>query len=189
VRQWLLNEALVRAVWANNTNEVRNLLHQGANPNHKDRLYREPMISYSLNNGATLKVLLQAGANPNAPTESGELSLVRASAASYHDVVRMLLRYGADVNAVDRSGQTALTAASQVGDSPAVLRTLLDAGARVDAKDSRGKSCIELAQARLSESGKGIGDKWKAEVTHRQRLRRGEVLRLLVEADTREVAR
>jgi hypothetical protein len=189
VRQWLLNEALVRAVWAKDTNEVRSLLRQGANPNHKDREYREPMISYALTNGATLKVLLQAGANPNVPSKVGEVCIVRAAASSYLDVVQMLLRYGADVNAVDGSGRTALLAAARTGDSPRVVRTLLEGGARVEAKDRYGADSVDVARQSLAASGQGIGEKWRAEVTRRQRQRRAEILRLLLEAPSKSVAR
>jgi hypothetical protein len=189
VRQWLLDDALVRAVWKVDAAEVRRLLRQGANPNHRDRQYHHAMISSALNSGATLKVLLQAGANPNTRTPDGEFGLIHAAAASYHDVVQILLRYGAEVNVVDANGQTALMAAAQAADSPAVVRTLLEAGARVSPKNPRGQSAIDITRKRLSECGMGIGKKWQAQTARRQRARRSEILRLLLQAERREASR
>ena len=182
VRHWLLNEALVRAVWDSYPEEAQRLLRQGANPNLRDARYHEHLLTYSLTSGATLKVLLQGGANPDARTKAGNLPIVRAAGASYLDVVQILLRYGAAVNAVELDGETALLAATAAGASPEVVRTLLDAGADINARNRTGLTPLRLAQQQFELSGTNVGGKWRAEVTRRQRARRREIVRLLKDA-------
>lgn len=189
VRQWLINEALAKAVWDSNPDRVRSLLRQGADPNHSDWQYQQPLVTYATrSSGATLKVLLQAGANPNSVTRDGEVPLVYAARSNYLDCVQILLRFGADVNAADPEGRTSLMAAAEAGDSTEMVRTLLRSGARVTPKNRRGETAIDLGRKRLSESGQGVGEKWRAEVTQRQRIRRSAILRLLLEAEARETA-
>jgi hypothetical protein len=182
VRHWLMNEALVRAVWDSKPSEVQRLLRRGANPNHRDREFRVPMVYYSVTSGATLKTLLQAGANPNTRTPGGEVPIVRAAGQSYLDIVQILLRSGADVNAANSDGETALLAAASGGASPELVKTLLDAGADVNARNRIGLSPLRLAQQQLELAGSNLSGRGREEAARRQRTHRTEILRLLKEA-------
>jgi ankyrin repeat protein len=76
-------------------------------------------------------------------------------AAAAWDVKRVaeLLAAGADVNAVDAEGRTALhVAAASTAyrpsydlDAPAIYRTLIDAGSRIDARDRNGDTPLDAA--------------------------------------------
>ena len=72
-----------------------------------------------------VKVLLVAGANPNATNEKGETVLMQASERGYVKTVKSLLAGGADPN---QGGQSALVLAAKNGHAE-VAQMLLDAGA------------------------------------------------------------
>jgi uncharacterized protein len=61
--------------------------------------------------------------------------------------VKQLLAKGVDANAVYRNDLTALMWAAGYGNNDAV-KVLLDAGARVDLKDNRGKTAADIARER-----------------------------------------
>lgn len=88
-----------------------------------------------------VKVLLEAGANPNARNLHGR------SAMHYrHDanVVKLLIDYGGDVNAQDENGITPLRNAICRREFD-LIQLLLDAGADPDLRDKTGKSSREYA--------------------------------------------
>src|SRR6187551_23043 len=60
-----------------------------------------------------VKLLLQAGANPDAKTPDGDTALHLAAFAGKLDIVRTLVEGGADINVKDSAGKTALQVVSE----------------------------------------------------------------------------
>ncbi len=88
---------------------------------------------------ATLKTLLEQGANPNTPANNGISLLMIAARRGNLANVDLLLKHGADVNQRDETsndnrGDTALLVALYAGQEQVVHR-LLNAGARMDVKN------------------------------------------------------
>ncbi len=78
---------------------------------------------------ASLRLLTERGANPNARTTRGETPLLVAARLGSNDVVRALVELGADLNATDNAGKTALDTVKEPGrnrheDTEALLREL-----------------------------------------------------------------
>jgi ankyrin repeat protein len=77
-----------------------------------------------------LKILLAAGANPNAAKDkAGQTAIMQAAYSDFADTARiqLLIDHGADVNAKAKSGETALKQARKKGDSK-IVALLIAAG-------------------------------------------------------------
>jgi ankyrin repeat protein len=154
---------------------IRLLLEHGANSNARLKtptLQRahtpgEP----SLNEGSTplmraakngdsaaIRLLLEHGADPNARQKNQTTALMfaaglgRGTSAFTKDYategellesVKVLIAAGADVNAVNDTGETPLHYGAQASDD--IVRFLADKGAKLDAKDSKGRTPVEMA--------------------------------------------
>lgn len=81
-----------------------------------------------------VKLLLDAGADPNAQDDDGDTALIYASDTP---VIRMLLDAGADATLCSHTGESALHRPGRFDDAEAV-RLLIRAGAPVNAEDSWG---------------------------------------------------
>ena len=119
-----------------------------------------------------MRILLDAGANPlvrtterppivvngeTRPSTGGTTALMAAAGVGWRPPVRlnrqretimaleMLLELGADVNAVNQAGDTALHGAARRG-APAIVSWLVDHGARVDARNARGMTPLDVAR-------------------------------------------
>jgi ankyrin repeat protein len=93
---------------------------------------------------ATLRALIEGGADVNAAEGDGATALHWASHRDDLDAADLLIRAGADVNAVNYLGVTPLWSASLNG-SPAMARKLLAAGARPDAALPSGETLVMTA--------------------------------------------
>lgn len=104
----------------------------------------------------TLMVLLKHGADLHARNEAGEtpfLYAVRQAIRArefYMPVLDRLLFLGADINATDREGLTALMLAARGADSM-LVSYLLFHKARVDAKDTQGRTAFDHTQDTLKQ--------------------------------------
>ncbi len=87
-------------------------------------------------------LLLDHRADPEARTNDGSTALL--TAGEHEEMVTLLLARGADRNAARTDGRTALHQ-SAASARPEVLRTLLDAGLAVDARDAAGDTPLHLA--------------------------------------------
>ena len=131
--------ALHWAAHLENLEMVDLLIKQGADVNHTNDLGATPLWVGSVSgNELVISSLLQAGADPNLPLLSGETPLMTAARAGAVGAVEALLASGAEVDATENfKKQTALMWAIAQR-HPAVVRSLVDAGADIYARtDSR----------------------------------------------------
>jgi ankyrin repeat protein len=148
---------------------VKQLLERGANPNATLKtplLMRQhnggdgslgegatPMMRASKVSDATLiRLLLDNGADPNLTLRNQTTALmIAASRAARNagpeqntiDAMTLLLAKGADVNAVNDNGESALHIAVSRGD--ALVRFLVEKGAKLDLKDKAGRTPLDVA--------------------------------------------
>lgn len=92
---------------------------------------------------AAVAALLAAGADVDAVAEGAECALGIAVAAGHEPIVTRLLAAGADATMRVERDRTLLHLAARHA-SVALVRTLVDAGVRIDA-DARGESAIDVA--------------------------------------------
>lgn len=128
------------------------LMHEYANPSKEDDLRQTP-LHFAAHHGReeVVTILLQAGADANA-AGCGRTPLHAAAYGGHTSVVRMLLERGgagASLEVADTGtgdGRTPLAKAAWQGHLDTV-KLLLDAGARPMAKDAKGKTAAESAEA------------------------------------------
>ncbi len=155
--------ALIVASFSNPSAEVvRMLLAKGANVGVMDQRKVTPLNAATFGNDtATVRLLLDASADINtADTFIGLTPLINASGNRNLEAVKLLLAKGANVNAVSKTqdlpriqtgtvefgGWTPLLMAVPFGPLE-IVRTLIDAGAKVNVQDYRGFSPLMLAVA------------------------------------------
>jgi hypothetical protein len=148
---------------------IARLLQKGANPN---ATLKTPLLmrqhnggDASLGEGATplmraakvsdaaiIGLLLDKGADPNLTLRNQTTALmIAASRAGRNagpeknaiEAISLLLAKGADVNAVNANGESALHIA--VGRGDALVRFLVDKGAKLDLKDKVGRTPLDVA--------------------------------------------
>ena len=101
---------------------------------------------------ATMRLLVERGADPNLPTLAGTTPLMAAAGVNWVvaqtytespralvDAVAMCLELGADVNAANSMGLTALLGAVNRGSND-IIELLVRRGARLDIKDKEGRT-------------------------------------------------
>jgi ankyrin repeat protein len=143
-----LNEAqrspLHLAADQGNAEIVELLINYGADKEQVSRPGRTPLIEATANRKtgsfAAMRKLLEAGADPNHSATKGNPPLHYAMVIS-SDRVKLLLDFGADPNIScgSDSNQTPIFHALDID----VAKALLAAGARLDLKDTRGRTPIE----------------------------------------------
>jgi ankyrin repeat protein len=107
---------------------------------------------------ATMRMLLQYGADPNLPTLAGTTPLMAAAGVNWVvaqtytespearlDGVKLCLELGAGVNASNSMGLTALLGAANRGSND-IIELLVDRGARLDIKDREGRTPLRWAE-------------------------------------------
>lgn len=107
---------------------------------------------------ASVRLLLEHGADPNVRQKNGTTALMLAAGlgrgtgaftkdyateAELLESVRVLVAAGADVNAVDDAGETPLHFGAQASDD--IVTFLADRGAKLDVKDKKGRTPVEMA--------------------------------------------
>jgi uncharacterized protein DUF6438/ankyrin repeat protein len=96
-----------------------------------------------------VRILLKAGADPNHKSFAGDTPLMAAATGRQFD--ETLRKAGVDVNAKNQKGVSALMILAAEGDADEV-KSALDAGADVFAKDSEGRTPLDYLQ--LADCGK-----------------------------------
>lgn len=101
-------------------------------------------LSYAVNQGNAelVKVLLAAGANPNAKDKMGRTPLMQALDSK--EVFDLLVAAKADANITDERGDTVLMRAIEYG-TPELIESIIKAGADLNIKDSSGNTALKLA--------------------------------------------
>lgn len=106
---WPGNSAIYNAVAADDAQEIRRLIVQGADPNSQSeprtldrnrtelKKYRFPPLIYALRHGkaAAALAIVEGGANPNALDENGKSALDMANSQHLDQVANALIQRGA----------------------------------------------------------------------------------------------
>jgi uncharacterized protein len=128
------------------------LIELGADVNLTGRSGISPIAAAAYaGNEIIFDALLAHGADAHAPDETGKPPIVYAAAGARYEIVKRLLAHNIDVNARYRNDLTLLMWASGpatlVPESQAIqlLTYLLDAGARIDDRDDRGRTALMIA--------------------------------------------
>ncbi|WP_439101254.1 ankyrin repeat domain-containing protein [Congregibacter sp.] len=92
----------------------------------------------------TTRLLLSAGADPNARSNSGGSALMNAAQAALSDTAKLLIAAGADPTVTDKNGRSALLYAVISG-SENVIASIMDAGGDPCERDSSGRDALIMA--------------------------------------------
>jgi ankyrin repeat protein len=92
------------------------------------------------------RILIAKGANINARDKSGQTALTAAITLSDIQYVQFLIAQKADVNFFDNTGQTPLLHAVGLVSKPEIVRSLITAGADVEATKTIGTPLVMAAQ-------------------------------------------
>ncbi len=126
-------QGLLAAVAEGNLGQVQQLITQGADLEQRDSHERTPLlVATHLSHDDIAKVLLEAGANPNALDRQRYDLITIAAVNNDVEMIKLGLEYGADPsNITSPYDGTALIAAAHLGHVETV-QTLIDAGAPLD---------------------------------------------------------
>jgi ankyrin repeat protein len=104
------------------------------------------MVAAGAGHSATVRFLIDAGADVKAVDESGHSALSAAASKGYGVIVRLLLAKDAPARQSAQDGMTPLHA-SAIGCFDGAMRDLIKAGADVNAANLQGKTPLMLAAA------------------------------------------
>ncbi len=148
------NSPLLEAVKSGDIQKVELIIDENpelVNKRSSDESNKSP-LSIAIDNGekTMVKVLLDAGADPNLLVYVGESALIRAATKGDVAIAKLLIEKGALVNSPSTSFETPLIAASERS-SPEMISLLVQAGADVNMvkKAGRGNSNIIIVYSPL----------------------------------------
>jgi hypothetical protein len=138
---------LIRAVMADDLDEVKALIGQGKKVNVKNGQDEGNFpLHYAVEHGNfdIVQALLYAGAKISVKNFDKKTPIMMLDSDASPDLVNLLLRYGAQVSAVDKDKNTTLMLAAADA-SEAVVRVLILNGADLNAQNKRGRTALMLA--------------------------------------------
>uniref|UniRef100_H2YH15 Uncharacterized protein n=1 Tax=Ciona savignyi TaxID=51511 RepID=H2YH15_CIOSA len=152
--------ALVTACEASTENEIMclMLLEKGADPNAINKLNGRSALSEACSSGsiATVRKLLQNGANPNVPDKKLHVPIHFAAQMGMFPAVKALVAYGANCDFTDNDGYNALHYSAE-GGFAMICKYLGQRGCNPKAKNSDGFTPRLLAKEKShKEAGKEL---------------------------------
>ena len=161
-----LSKDLLVAAINKNVKNTKSLLERNANPNINDSdgtpllmavLLKMQISANDLVSGGTIKgfelnsetaqivkLLLDAGANPNSINKKGDPVLMAAFIRQDLGIISNLIRAGASVKGISSSGSPLIIEAAFSG-NPKIVELLIDAGADINAKRKDGTTTLFIA--------------------------------------------
>lgn len=164
---------IIAAAYPGNLQTVRLLLAKGADPKTSDETGDGPLGNAASSADVDmLKELLAAGASVSergnrGPAMRGMTPLIRAANANCVECVRLLLARGSDVNAVSAEARTVKAGLQDLGNltpllmaagwgNPDLIQPLLEKGASLEARDSRGFTALMLAVTNEHQDARSV---------------------------------
>lgn len=141
------DEHLWLASMRGQSDEVRTLIHAGADPNYVRGGWSILMRVAREGRPEIAKILIENGAKVNFEGKDGASALTIAAEHGNVDVARVLLADGGDVNIRNDHGNTAIMYGAEYGHVE-IVRLMLDAGADVTLEDRDGETALMMAQRR-----------------------------------------
>lgn len=138
-RDYWQDSPLLVAVRLDDPELVQILLDAGALVDVKGRGYTPLGLAARNNNLAILRLLLQAGADPDRKSDDGDFPIHGAVRSGHAGAVELLLKARADLLRFDREGLSPLALAAAYG-SERLVAMLLDAGAPMEWGDKQQRS-------------------------------------------------
>ncbi len=143
---------LFLAAEAKHEDVVKRLLQHGAQAQAPGRSGTTPLSAAAFNGDtASVKLLLDAKADVNATDVSGKSPIIYAAARGFQAIVELFLNNGINVNAkYEHDLMLLMWASGHTNDVPetdavALVKMLIDKGARLDESDDRGKTALMIA--------------------------------------------
>lgn len=145
-------EALLRSVKDSDSATARRLLSNSVSPNVRDASNITPlMIAAVRGDNEMAEILLNAGADINAISDTGDTALVKAINFEETEVVKLLLKNGADPELRNPySGESVLHSTARTANVE-VMRILLSKNINVNVKDNSGTTPLLVAASSSSE--------------------------------------
>lgn len=139
------NTVLSYACQSQNAAMLAWLVHQGMSVNiHLPSTQTPLMHVVGQIDTASTRILLDAGADPNATDANGVTALMLTQSA---DVARLLLDRGANINARDKTGSTALIYSAR-NTNQELIKLLIQRHANLNLQDKQGHTALSEARAR-----------------------------------------
>ncbi len=136
---WRRSDSLSALAW------IKMLLEAG-HPINARNSYGETVLMQLLkkeDDRGCFQLLLDSGANPNIPNQSGDLPLHRAVGRKSADLAIALIKHGVDVNVLNRDKKSPLVLAARKGRFDSIF-ALIEAGVKINSLDELEKSNFVL---------------------------------------------
>ena len=133
------------------TEVIQLLVDEGVNMNPSPLFWAIRYAGAKSETPEIMTMLIEAGADVNAQSETGITALIAAALRGSNQLVDILLRSGAEINATQEStGRTVLACAVE-WEHTETVRLLIEAGADLEIADKQGNTPLMTAKSKGSE--------------------------------------